>query len=168
MVCEWDGASLEAAVDNNSNRKRAIYDEAIRELQVRFQGSHLPTARMATATAVLHSKLKHFFWTGFYLLEDGQLIVGPYQGFPACVVLESHQGVCWAGIDRGVPIVVPDVRQFEGHIECDGRANSEIVVPLRDAAGAVVGVLDVDSADFDAFDAVDEEKLQEVLAMIFA
>ena len=152
----------------DDNGKRAIYDEAIRELRIKFRESHLPTARMATAAAVLASKLKHFFWTGFYLLEDGQLIVGPYQGFPACVVLEPHRGVCWAGIDRGAPVVVPDVRQFEGHVECDGRANSEIVVPLRDPAGAIVGVLDVDSADFDAFDAVDEEKLQEVLAMIFA
>ena len=152
----------------DQERKRAIYDEAIRELQIRFRDSRLPSARMATAAAVLHSKLKHFFWTGFYLLEDGQLIVGPYQGAPACVVLEQHQGVCWAGIDRGTPVVVPDVRKFEGHIECDGRANSEIVVPLRDPAGAIVGVLDVDSADFDAFDEVDEEKLQEVLALIFA
>jgi len=148
--------------------KREIYDEAIRELQVRFLESSLPMARMATATAVLHSRLKHFFWTGFYLLEDGQLTVGPYQGSPACVVLEPHRGVCWAGIDRGVPVVVPDVRQFEDHIECDGRANSEIVVPLRDPAGAIVGVLDVDSADFDAFDEVDAAMLQEVLAMIYA
>jgi GAF domain-containing protein len=152
----------------DQERKRAIYDEAIRELQVQFLESRLPMARMATAIAVVHSKLKHFFWTGFYLLEDGQLIVGPYQGAPACVVLEPHQGVCWAGIDRGVPVVVPDVRKFEGHIECDGRANSEIVVPLRDPAGAIVGVLDVDSADFDAFDEIDEKKLQEVLALIFA
>jgi GAF domain-containing protein len=83
-------------------------------------------------------------------------------------VLEPHGGVCWAGIDRGIPIVVPDVHKFEGHIECDGRANSEIVVPLRDPTGTIVGVLDVDSADFEAFDEVDEKKLQEVLAMIFA
>jgi L-methionine (R)-S-oxide reductase len=147
--------------------KRGIYDEAIRELQARFLESRVPTARMATATAVLHSKLRHFFWTGFYLLDDGQLTVGPYQGAPACVVLEPHRGVCWAGIDRGAPIVVPDVHRFEGHIECDGRANSEIVVPLRDPAGEIIGVLDVDSADFDAFDEVDEEKLEEVLALIF-
>ena len=152
----------------DQERKRAIYDEAIRELQIRFRESRLPTARMATAAAVLHSKLKHFFWTGFFLLVDGQLTVGPYQGAPACIVLTPHQGVCWAGIDRGIPIVVSDVHKFEGHIACDGRANSEIVVPFRDPAGAIIGVLDVDSADFDAFDEVDEKKLQEVLAMVFA
>ena len=152
----------------NRERKRTTYDDAIRELKDRFRDSPQPTARMATATAVLHSRLKHFFWTGFYLLVDGQLTVGPYQGSPACVVLEPHRGVCWAGIDRGAPVIVPDVRQFEGHVECDGRANSEIAVPLRDPKGAIIGVLDVDSADFDAFDEIDEEKLQQVLAMIFA
>jgi len=150
------------------DKKREIYDEAIRELAATFRETPSPTARMATATAVLHARLKHFFWTGFYLLVDGELTVGPYQGAPACVVLEPHRGVCWAGMDRGAPIVVPDVHRFEGHIECDGRANSEIVVPLRDPSGEIVGVLDVDSADFDAFDAVDEEKLAEVLAMIYA
>ena len=148
--------------------KRAIYDEAIRDLKIQFRDCRLPTARMATATAVLHAKLKHYFWTGFYLLADGELTVGPYQGAPACVVLEPHRGVCWAGIDRGAPVIVPDVRKFEGHIECDGRANSEIAVPLKDAAGAIVGVLDIDSADFDAFDEIDEEKLLAVLALIYA
>jgi GAF domain-containing protein len=152
----------------DAERKRDLYDDAIRELRAQFLGSRQPMARMATVTAVLHSRLKHFFWTGFYLLVDGELTVGPYQGAPACVVLEPHRGVCWAGVDRGAPIVVPDVHRFEGHIECDGRANSEIVVPLRDPSGEIVGVLDVDSADFDAFDAVDEEKLAEVLAMIYA
>jgi GAF domain-containing protein len=150
------------------DQKREIYDQAILELQIRIRDSRLPVERMATAVAVLHSKLKHFFWTGFYLLVDGQLTVGPYQGAPACVVLEPHRGVCWAGIDRGTTVVVSDVHKFEGHIACDGRANSEIVAPLRNPAGEIVGVLDVDSADFDAFDEVDEVKLQEVLAMIFA
>jgi GAF domain-containing protein len=151
----------------DKEKKRSIYDEAIRELRAQFLESRQPTARMATATAVLHSRLKHFFWTGFYLLEGERLIVGPYQGAPACVVLEPHRGVCWAGIDRRAPVIVPDVRKFDGHVECDGRANSEIVVPLRDRNGEIVGVLDVDSADFDAFDEVDEEKLQEALAMIY-
>ena len=148
-------------------KKRAIYDEALRELAAQFRETRSPTARMATAAAVLHSRLKHFFWTGFYLLEDGRLTVGPYQGAPARVVLEPHRGVCWAGIDRGAAVVVADVRKFAGHVECDGRANSEIVVPLRDGEGAIVGVLDVDSADFDAFDEVDVAKLEEALALIY-
>jgi len=113
---------------------------------------------MATIVAVLHHKFPDFFWTGFYLLKeplvhddeslsqkaggvDGDavkndpkmerdLVVGPYQGPVACQVLERHKGVCWAAIDRGETIVVPDVHQFPGHIACDSRSNSEIVIPL--------------------------------------
>jgi GAF domain-containing protein len=151
----------------DKKQKREIYDEAILKLRAQFLESRQPTARMATAAAVLQSKLKHFFWTGFYLLDGGRLIVGPYQGAPACVVLAPHRGVCWAAIDRRATVIVPDVRDFEGHVACDGRANSEIVLPLLDPAGEIIGVLDVDSADFDAFDEVDEEKLTEVLAMIY-
>ena len=132
-----------------------------------FEKAADPVARMATAAALLHHKMPHFFWTGFYFLRGGDLIVGPYQGAPACVVLAPHRGVCWAAIDRRATVIVPDVRDFEGHVACDGRANSEIVVPLRDGTGEIIGVLDVDSADFEAFDEVDEEKLEEVLAMIY-
>ena len=149
-------------------KKRAIYDEALRELAAQFRETPSPTARMATAAAVLHSRLKHFFWTGFYVLLDGELTVGPYQGPPACIVLPPHKGVCWAGIDRGEPVLVPNVHDFPDHIVCDGRANSELVVPVRDRLGRIIGVLDVDSADFDAFDLIDVDRLQRVLAMIFA
>jgi GAF domain-containing protein len=125
-----------------------------------------PTARMATAAAVLHHKMEHFFWTGWYLLRDGELVVGPYQGSLACLVLKAHTGVCWAAIDRGETMLVPDVHAFPGHIACDSRSRSEIVVPLRDAGARIVGVLDVDSEQPSAFDDVDREGLERIVAMI--
>ncbi len=102
-------------------------------------------SQMATVCALLHNKLPHFFWTGFYLLQQEELVVGPYQGFVACQILEKHKGVGWAGILREKTLIVPDVHKFPGHIACDSRSNSEIVVPLFDEKGNVWGVLDVDS-----------------------
>jgi GAF domain-containing protein len=152
----------------NEAEKSQIYDEILAEVRYHIGKSANPTARMATIVALLASRLKHFFWTGFYVLLDGELTVGPYQGPPACIVLPPHKGVCWAGIDRGEPVLVPNVHDFPGHIVCDGRANSELVLPLHDRLGRIIGVLDVDSADFDAFDLIDVDRLQRVLAMIFA
>jgi len=147
--------------------KQAKYEAVLRELEGRFSEVTDLVARMATAAALLHGEFDHFFWTGFYRLVDGELTVGPYQGFPACMVLERHRGVCWAGIDRGQVVNVPNVHEFEGHIACDGRANSEIVVPLRDPSGKIIGVLDVDSGDFDAFDAMDGEYLALILTRLW-
>jgi L-methionine (R)-S-oxide reductase len=125
-----------------------------------------PIARMATAVALLHHKMPHFFWTGFYLLRDGRLVVGPYQGPLACPVLPGPEGVCWAAVHRGEPIVVPDVHAFPGHVECDARSKSEIVVPLRDAAGRVMGVLDVDSDRRNAFGEADLRGLQAIVGAL--
>lgn len=126
-----------------------------------------PQARMASAAALLHHKMPHFFWTGFYRLVDGDLIVGPYQGPIACMVLERHAGVCWAGVDRGEPVLVADVNAFPGHIACDSRSQSEVVVPLRDRSGAIVGVLDVDSDKPNAFTQVDVDGLVRIVGMIY-
>ncbi len=124
------------------------------------------TARMATAAALLHHKLPHFFWTGFYILDRGELTVGPYQGTPACLVLEKNQGVCWTAVNRRETVVVPDVHEFPGHIACDSRSRSEIVVPLFDARRDVWAVLDIDSRSLDAFSAVDREWLEKIVRLI--
>lgn len=102
-------------------------------------------AHRATAAALLHHKVPGVSWTGFYLLRDGDLVVEAYQGPVACLVLERHVGVCWAGVDRDETILVENVEAFPGHIPCDDRSRSEIVVPLHDDTGRVIGVLDVDS-----------------------
>ena len=95
--------------------------------------------RMATTAALLYHKFEHYFWCGFYRLADGDLLVGPYQGPLACQVLARGRGVCWEAVRRGETLIVPDVRLFPGHIACDARSLSEIVVPLRDASGAIIG-----------------------------
>lgn len=123
-------------------------------------------ARLSTIAALLHHKFSYFFWTGFYLLEDGELIVGPYQGPLACQILEKNKGVCWAGIRKKKTIVVPNVHEFPGHIPCDSRSNSEIVVPLLDSSKNVWGVLDVDSQKFDAFSETDKKWLEKIVRLI--
>lgn len=124
------------------------------------------TARMATAVAVLHHKMPHYFWTGFYRVVDGALVVGPYQGPVACAVLRGPEGVCWAGVRGGATVVVPDVHAFPGHVACDARSRSEIVVPVRDRTGAVVAVLDVDSEHPDAFGEADREGLERIVGLL--
>jgi L-methionine (R)-S-oxide reductase len=148
--------------------KRGRYERVAEQLRELFTATREPVARMATAAALLHGKMTGFFWTGWYLLRDGELEVGPYQGSLACLVLPAHEGVCWAGIDHNETIVVPDVHAFPGHIACDSRSCSEIVVPLRDPSGVLVGVLDVDSARPANFDDVDREGLEAIAALIYS
>lgn len=148
--------------ENKNKRYERLYEQ-IEEL---LKDKEYPVARMATIIAVLHHKMDYFFWTGFYLLADGELIVGPYQGPVACIVLEKDTGVCWAGVHRKESIVVPDVHEFPGHIACDSRSRSEIVVPLTGTDGKVFGVLDVDSKDLASFDEVDAGWLEKIIALI--
>ncbi len=152
----------------NAEQRLARYGRVVAQLRELFVATTDPVARMATAAAVLHAKMPGFFWTGWYLLRDGALTVGPYQGSLACLVLRAHAGVCWAAVDRGESVIVSDVHAFAGHIACDSRSRSEIVVPLRDATGVIVGVLDVDSSELARFDEVDREGLEAVAALIHA
>lgn len=100
-------------------------------------------------------------------VKERELIVGPYQGPVACQRLEPHKGVCWAGVDQATTILVPDVTKFPGHIACDARSKSEVVVPLKNRDGEIVGVLDVDSEELEAFDVVDAEWLEKLIAMVY-
>jgi GAF domain-containing protein len=151
-----------------TQQRRDRYRRITAQLEELFAATTDPTARMATAVALLHAKMPGFLWTGFYLLRDGELTVGPYQGPLACLTLAAHTGVCWAGVDRCAAVVVPDVHAFPGHIACDARSRSEIVVPLRDRSGAVVGVLDVDSERPAQFNEIDREALERIVALIHA
>jgi len=126
-----------------------------------------PLSRMATINAVLHFKIPGFFWTGFYLLNNGELLVGPYQGTLACLSLKKSTGVCWAGIEGKKSVVVGNVEEFEGHIACSSLTVSEIVVPLFDSKGIVVGVLDVDSKEENNFDEIDRKCLEDIVDMVY-
>jgi len=147
---------------NKQARYERIYHQ-IRELLVKSDNLQ---ARMATTCAVLHHKMPGFFWTGFYLIDGEKLIVSTYQGPLACMELPKGRGVCWAAIEENRPLVVPDVHQFPGHIPCDSRSNSEIVVPLRDRGDHITGVLDIDSTEFENFDPVDAEWLDKIVRLI--
>ncbi|PJB76751.1 MAG: histidine kinase [Acidobacteria bacterium CG_4_9_14_3_um_filter_49_7] len=121
---------------------------------------------MATLVAVLHPKMPHFFWTGFYRLVNTDLIAGPYQGPVACQMLDRSKGVCRACVDRCESIIVPDVEAFPGHIPCDSRSKSEIVIPVHDNNGNLVAVLDVDSDQLNAFDETDRAGLEKIIALL--
>jgi L-methionine (R)-S-oxide reductase len=122
-------------------------------------------AAMATICAVLHHKMPHHFWTGFYLVRDDEtLTVGPYQGAVACQVLQGR-GVCLHCAHTGQAVVAPDVEQFPGHIACDARSKSEICVPVV-KGGRVVAVLDVDSDRLGQFDEDDIAPLERILELL--
>ena len=143
------------------------YERIAAQLRDLFVENRDPIARMATIAAVLHHKMPHYFWTGFYRLQGDKLVVGPYQGPLACAVLKGPDGVCWAGVHTGKPVLVPDVDAFPGHVACDSHSQSEVVVPLRDG-DEIVGVLDVDSDRPDAFSETDVEGLVTIVALIHA
>jgi GAF domain-containing protein len=149
------------------NKKEGRYSRIYTQLSELLKKSNSPAARMATIIAVLHHKMDTFFWTGFYLTENGEMTVNMYQGPVACQILEKNKGVCWAAFNRKETVVVEDVHQFPGHIACDSRSNSEIVVPLKNATGEIIGVLDVDSKQKAAFDEVDAHWLEKILDLIY-
>jgi len=146
-----------------AGRYRRIYNQ----LKDLLQKTDDPMARMATVCAVLHHKMDYFFWTGFYLLKNGDLIIGPYQGPVACQVLKKNKGVCWAAINRQEPVIVPDVYEFPGHIACDERSQSEIAMPLFNHPGNIIGVFDVDAREKNQFNIVDSDGLGKILRLIY-
>jgi L-methionine (R)-S-oxide reductase len=150
----------------NSTQKAGRYQRIYDQLEGLLAKPGNELSKMATIVAVLHHKMDYFFWTGFYLLDNGELIAGPYQGPVACQLLEKDKGVCWAAINRRESVVVPNVHEFPGHIACDSRSNSEIVIPLKDHTGNIIGVLDVDSKDLNSFDETDREGLEKVLTLL--
>jgi L-methionine (R)-S-oxide reductase len=150
-----------------NSKKAARYQRVYSQLQELLTKTDDVISRMATISAVLHHKMDGFFWTGFYILKHGKLLVGPYQGPVACQELKENTGVCWAGIKQKKTILVPDVHKFPGHIACDARSNSEIVVPIRKPDGTIIGVLDIDSKEFSHFNEIDAEALENIVNLIY-
>ena len=148
------------------SKKAGRYDRLLVQIEDLLKKSNDPIAHMATVAAILHNKIEYFFWCGFYRIVDGELIVGPYQGSVACQILAKNRGVCWAAINENRTMVVADVHQFPGHIACDSRSKSEIVVPIRDKSGQPIAVLDVDSKELNSFDEIDAKFLEEIVALL--
>jgi L-methionine (R)-S-oxide reductase len=144
--------------------KSELYRQLLQQLAGLLQGETDWVANAANASALLWHTLPQLNWVGFYFLRGGELVVGPFQGKPACVRIALGRGVCGTAAASGVTQVVPDVHAFPGHIACDAASRSEVVVPLMHA-GRVVGVLDLDSPELGRFDAADAAGLEQVAAL---
>ncbi|MCK4998194.1 MAG: GAF domain-containing protein [Anaerohalosphaera sp.] len=150
----------------NAEKKSGRYQRMKRQLDGLLQTTDDPIARMATIASLLFHKMDGFFWVGFYRCVGGELIVGPYQGPLACQTLKEDTGVCWAVVNGSKAIIVEDVRKFKGHIACDSRTKSEVVVPCFDSEGNIFAVLDIDSTELNNFDETDAEGLGQIIKLI--
>jgi L-methionine (R)-S-oxide reductase len=148
-------------------QKEGIYRRVTDQIKATLEGGADLIASMATITCLLHHSFDYFFWTGFYrVVAPGELLIGPYQGTLGCLHISFDRGVCGAAARREETIIVPDVHQFPGHIACGPNSESEIVVPVFNDEGELIAVLDVDSAEYDAFDEVDKRHLEEIVAFL--
>jgi len=149
------------------NKKQKRYERLYKQINdLIVKSSNNKLSNMATINAVLFHKMDYFFWIGFYLLQDKKLQVGPYQGSLACINLAKDSGVCWASINSGETIIVDNIEKFPGHIACDSRSKSEIVIPLKDKHGEIFGVLDVDSRELNSFDETDRIWLEKIAELV--
>jgi L-methionine (R)-S-oxide reductase len=145
--------------------KEDRYKAALREIDVRLQKGGDLIADLGNVVAVLKKRLQ-YFWTGFYFIRGDRLVLGPFQGTPACVFLPLGGGVCGTCAANRETVLVPDVEKFPGHIACDVNSKSELCVPLFDGSGSVRAVLDVDSEFPDAFDETDVKYCERLAARL--
>ncbi|MCP4219155.1 MAG: GAF domain-containing protein [bacterium] len=147
-------------------KKSENYKWTLKQVRSKVKKHVDVVATLANVAAILKERFPNFFWVGFYFLRGDRLILGPFQGPPACMDLGMDKGVCAAAATSGETVLVKDVHLFPGHVACDSRSNSEIVVPLKDADGNVRAVLDVDSEKKEDFKNVDKEGLEAVARML--
>ena len=143
----------------NKVEKYQLLQQQIKALSA---GETDQVAVMANVAAAIHLEMG-FWWTGFYRVQNGELVLGPFQGPVACMHIGYGKGVCGTSWKQGETIVVPDVEQCPGHIACSSESRSEIVVPVRSAEGEIIAVLDIDSKDLATFDEVDKQWLEEIV-----
>jgi len=148
----------------NAERK-IIYDEIVPQIDALVDGESDVIANLANIAAVLREAFG-FFWVGFYLAKDGQLVLGPFQGPLACTRIAFEAGVCGHAYTTRETVIVPDVDKFPGHIACATASKSEIVVPIMYRDGGIFGVLDVDSDRLDDFSLVDGDGLNRIVKTI--
>lgn len=145
--------------------KKALYRLLRTQLQGLTDGVPYLLANLANASALLYQALIDINWAGFYLLQDGKLVLGPFQGKPACVEIQVGSGVCGTAVQQDEIMLVENVHEFPGHIACDSASNSEIVIPMH-KGDEIVGVLDIDSPVLARFDKEDEQGLAELVRIL--
>ncbi|HEX8662130.1 MAG TPA: GAF domain-containing protein [Brevundimonas sp.] len=158
------------ARDDRPADKAARYAELEEEILAVLDGEPNRTALMATVASMLADAFPVFFWTGFYVVDPDkadELVVGPYQGTLGCLRIAFGRGVCGTAARERKTQIVDDVHAFPGHIACDARSASEIVVPVFDPSGALIAVFDVDATETSAFDASDAYALERLMAKVF-
>ncbi|HWO97305.1 MAG TPA: GAF domain-containing protein [Bacillus sp. (in: firmicutes)] len=146
-------------VEKYSGSKEKDYELVIKQLQALLDGEPNPVANLANAAALLNQFLTDINWVGFYMAEESGLVLGPFQGLPACVRIPYGKGVCGTAAQNRQTERIADVHQFPGHIACDAASQSEIVVPMV-KAGQLLGVLDIDSPLKNRFDEIDQQCLE--------
>ena len=145
--------------------KREHYDDLVRQARGLLAGERDPIANAANFGALVYHSLPDLNWAGFYLYDGSELVVGPFQGKPACIRIALGRGVCGTAAQTRETQLVRDVNAFDGHIACDAASQSEIVVPLVRADGSLLGVWDVDSPVIDRFDEDDRAGMQALCAV---
>ena len=145
--------------------KKALYRLLRTQLQGLTEGVPYLLANLANASALIYQALTDINWAGFYLMQDGKLVLGPFQGKPACVEIQVGSGVCGTAVQQDEIMLVENVHEFPGHIACDSASNSEIVIPMH-KGGEIVGVLDIDSPVLARFDKEDEQGLAELVRIL--
>ena len=148
-----------------SNDKKELYEEVVLQLKGLFEDCPHVIANLSNASALLNQAMKEINWVGFYVMEKGQLVLGPFQGKPACVEIPIGRGVCGTAVKKDEIQLVKNVHEFPGHIACDSASNSEIVLPIH-KDGKVWGVLDIDSPILGRFDEEDRDGLVQVVKVI--
>jgi GAF domain-containing protein len=156
-----------AASDLSQCTKPELYEQLAAQLRALIDEETDPVANMANCAALIYHSVPRLNWAGFYLLKGGELVLGPFQGQPACIRIALGSGVCGTAAETHNTLRVPDVTKFKGHIACDSASRSEIVVPMLTDDSHLIGVLDVDSPELDRFD-VDDEAGLKILAGIMA
>lgn len=146
-------------------KKQLQYTRINQQLQNLLSATPYQITQLANASALLAQSLEDINWAGFYLMEDGKLILGPFQGKVACMEVKIGSGVCGTAVARDEIMLVKDVHQFPGHIACDSASNSEIVLPIH-KNGHIIGVLDIDSPILARFDETDREGLSEFVRIL--
>ena len=148
-----------------SDNKKAFYELMLKQLEALLEGEKEPISIMANTSALLNESLEEINWVGFYLMREGELILGPFQGKVACMHIAVGRGVCGTAVAENQTQVVEDVHAFKGHIACDSASRSEIVIPIH-KGDEVIGVLDIDSPILSRFDHEDAYYLEQVVTLI--